>query len=333
MDERSCFEGIIHEVKYSMCTLRSNTPQEVEKHVSNVIDSLNWKNIITSDMKVLIKPNFTKEIHEPGVTTSPIVLKALVKYISGWGNEITIIEGNGGSWSFDATQSAFNHGVKELKEEFGVKWVNISNLPRTKYSSKIIKKNLTLELPKDIDKIGDILISLPVFKTHCITKVTLGIKNLWGLIPSEMRMLNHSKLKWYLPLLGNYFNHQLTLIDGTIGLEGNGPMRGDKIEMNTIFGSNDPVIADIIGALLMKIDPRAVDHIVHYAKHMDIEIDTIISKVLEDISDFQVEFNMKRNFSNYLDLITFKSRFISKIVFDSPLTSIIYFLFNLINGS
>ena len=315
----------------------SKFPQINDKNINfsinEIINHLNWRKQINSDSRVLIKPNFTLNEHKPGVTTSPIFLKNVVASLSDICKEITIVEGNGGSFLYSADEAAENHGVYDLVREFNVNWLNISKLPTKKVTKKINGKKISIMLPDSIDKYGDTLISLPVFKNHCMTTVTLGIKNLWGLVPSEMRMLLHSNINRYLPLISEYYNHQFTLIDGSIGLEGNGPMFGDPIEMKTILGSNNPIIADIVGSWIMGVHPNRVQHIMEYAKYKQIDVNKIIESVKNDLQDFQQELKVIRTPSNYLDLLTFKSHSVSKIVFDSPLTSPIYKLFNLINGN
>ena len=304
----------------------------IQKIINDIIDKLKWKEKIKPDSKILIKPNFTLNEHKPGVTTSPMFLKAVVSSLYKITRNITIVEGNGGSFLYSADEAAENHGVFDLVKEFGVKWLNISKLPTKKITKKVNGKKISILLPDSIEKYGDTLISLPVFKNHCMTTVTLGIKNLWGLVPSEMRMLLHSNINYYLPLISEYYSHQFTLIDGTIGLEGNGPMFGDPIEMKTILGANNPIIADVLGSWIMKVDPLNVSHIFEFANYVNFDIGEFISNLNKDLEDFRQELKVVRTPSNYLDLLTFKSRSISKIVFDSPLTSPIYKLFNLING-
>ncbi len=318
--------------KYAVSKLKENSEEEIRKGIRVLLDTLEWKEKISKYSKIMLKPNFTDIEHKQGVTTSPIVLRILVEEISKWNQSITIVEGNGGSYLFSATEAAQNHGIFDLVEEFGVNWVNVSELPTQKVSKKINGKKLSIRLPKDIEKYGDVLISVPVFKNHCMTRVTLGIKNLWGLIPSEMRMLLHSRIDYYLPLIMEYYNHQFTFIDGTIGLEGNGPIFGDPVEMKTFLAANDPVVADIIGSWIMKVNPKKVSNIKNSARYFNYEIDDVIKTIPSSGTNFQTELNVERIISNYLDLLTFKNSFISRVVFNSPLTPLIYFLFNIVNG-
>ncbi|MFW9878414.1 MAG: DUF362 domain-containing protein [Candidatus Thorarchaeota archaeon] len=326
------FLGEFQNNLFGATRVKESSSENIRKGLIKLIDLLKWRKIIGSDTRILIKPNFTAEYHHPGVTTSPQVIRGLVDILSKWGNEIAIIESNGGSWLFNASSAAKNHGIINLTREYNISWINISDLPTKKITETISNRKISLNLPADIEKTRNVLISLPVFKSHCMTKITLGLKNLWGLIPSELRLLQHSKLNWYLPLIAKYYNHQLTLIDGIVGLEGNGPMFGNPIKMNILFGGNNPIISDIVASWLMKINPKSVDHIKSYARYSDTSIDGVISQIPLSATDFQKEMKFIRTPSNYLDLLTFKSQFLSKIVFDSSLTPLIYYLFNFVNG-
>ncbi|MCF2141383.1 MAG: DUF362 domain-containing protein [Candidatus Lokiarchaeota archaeon] len=333
MKERNYIEGIFNNKKYIVLKLKDNSEENIEEAIIKIYEKLEWSRFISKNTVILLKPNFTNLTYIPGVTTSPLFLEIVVKILSDRCKKIKIIEGNGGSWMFDATDAARNHGVFKLIERYpNVEWINISDLPRKLQKKKINNKNLRLELPENVAQLGDLLISLPVFKNHCMTTVTLGIKNLWGLEPNELRMLNHSKIDYYLPMIGDFYKHKLTLIDGTIGLAGNGPMWGDAIEMRTILGANDPAVADVIGAWIMKTNPANVKHIVEYCKYYHYEINKILNTLPEKSEQFRTELKMERVISNYLDLLTFKNRFISKIVFNSIFTPIIYWIFNLLNG-
>ncbi|MHA1205839.1 MAG: DUF362 domain-containing protein [Candidatus Heimdallarchaeaceae archaeon] len=332
LETESFVSSSFKNINYIIAKTSGNSSSEIEKTISKIIDNLKWKNILEKDVRIMLKPNFTDVNYRPGVTTSPIVLRSIVKKISEWNENITIVEGNGGSYLFNADEAAKNHGVFDLVEEFGIKWINVSRLPTEKVHAIINKKKIKLMLPKNIHKIGDILISIPVFKNHCMTKITLGIKNLWGLVPDEMRMLLHSKIDYYLPLIASYYNHKLTLIDGTIGLEGNGPMFGKPVEMKTLLGANDPVVADVIGSWIMKNDAKKISHIKSFADYRNYCIDDILNSLPENSNKFQTELKVERTISNFLDLLTFKNKTLAKIVFNSYLTPIIYSLYNLING-
>lgn len=325
-------KGKIKDKKFLIAKMSETRKNTLIAIIEEIYLNLDWDRFIDKEKIVLLKPNFTNLTYNKGITTSPIFLEAVVEVLSEKCKKIRIIEGNGGSWLFNATEAAKNHGVFDLIKKFGVEWINISELPRIKIKKEINGKIVELELPENIDQLGDLLISLPVFKNHCMTQVTLGIKNLWGLEPNELRMLNHSKMDYYLPLIGDYYKHNLTLIDGTIGLSGNGPMVGNPVEMNTIFGANDPVIADVIGSWIMKVDPKKVSHIVSYAQYYNYEIDEILNSIPTEAEKFRTELKVERVISNYLDLLTFKSKFLAKIAFNSFLTPIIYFFFNVING-
>ena len=106
----------------------------------------------------------------------------------------------------------------------------------------------------------DVFITLPVLKTHVVTRVTLGLKNQWGCLPT-MRHEYHLVLDDALADLNHVFRPVLALMDGTIGLEGNGPKSGRPRIADKILCSTDPVALDTIQAILMGLDPRGIAHL------------------------------------------------------------------------
>ena len=110
---------------------------------------------------------------------------------------------------------------------------------------------------------ADVIISIPKMKTHLLTGVTLGMKNMYGTLPeidkAKFHQIGINEVIYWL----NYaFTPTLTIIDGSIGGEAIGPLSVDSIPFKTIVASNNVTIADAIAAKLMGYEkPFEIEHL------------------------------------------------------------------------
>jgi len=103
---------------------------------------------------------------------------------------------------------------------------------------------------------ADVFIELPCLKTHGLTLVTLGIKNLQGLLTDEQKYYAHrDDLDQKLVDIHKVRQADLTIIDGLLGMEGEGAgERGRPVPMNIILASPDVVAVDAVASACMGIE-------------------------------------------------------------------------------
>jgi len=144
-------------------------------------------------------------------------------------------------------------GVRRL----GVKFLNLSKSSRRIYGDSAGVFLGPVRFPAVLEGM-DVFVNVPVMKTHYLTTVTLGLKNLYGLIPrGHVRGRLHSVLEDVLCDLATLFKPHLTVIDGTIGMEGAyGPCFGAPVYSEVILASTDVVAADSVGCRTMGFDPE-----------------------------------------------------------------------------
>jgi uncharacterized protein (DUF362 family)/Pyruvate/2-oxoacid:ferredoxin oxidoreductase delta subunit len=120
----------------------------------------------------------------------------------------------------------------------------------------------------EIDQVvleADAIINLPKFKTHGLTLLTLGVKNLFGCIPGPRKAQWHLKAgedrKTFAQILVDIcqvIHPSLTILDGIVGMEGNGPNSGRPIPMGLILASEDPLSLDQIACDLVGISRESL---------------------------------------------------------------------------
>ncbi|MCJ2670619.1 MAG: DUF362 domain-containing protein [Candidatus Thermoplasmatota archaeon] len=109
---------------------------------------------------------------------------------------------------------------------------------------------------------ADVVISVPTMKTHILTTVTLGMKNMYGAFPEKDKAKYHRcGIEQVVFEVARAFTPTLTVIDGSIGGEAYGPLSCRPVNCQTIIASTDVVAADSLAAQLMGYDPLDIVHI------------------------------------------------------------------------
>jgi len=114
---------------------------------------------------------------------------------------------------------------------------------------------------------ADKVINVPIAKHHNATRLTMGLKNVMGILGGNRGNIHHD-LDLNIAELNAVFRFHLTVLDAVRVLTAHGPQGGrtkDVREMNTVIAGTDPVAVDTYGATLFKLSPKDVKHIVHAA--------------------------------------------------------------------
>ena len=231
---------------------------------------------LPSQAKVFIKPNivfWTKAVNFPkyGVITTSRIVEDMVVLLKERGiDDIRIGEGTVLRDPKDmATQlHAFeNLGYGTLNKRYGVKSVNIWQRPFEKVD---LGDGVEVNFNTDILH-SDFVVDLPVMKTHSMTKVSLGIKNLKGMIDIPSRKKCHNThpqkdLHFWVSRLADKMPPMFTLIDGIYTSERGPNIDGRMHRSNLLAASADVLSADMVGAKLLGHEPSAVPHLVHAAR-------------------------------------------------------------------
>lgn len=236
---------------------------EIDKSVSACFSSIIDNNIKAND-KVLLKPNFLNDKPaNTGVTTDLRIIISLVKLLQKKGiRDISLAEAG-----FDNTDNIFhNLNIYKLKE-YNINIVNLEkeNKVLTHYPDAFVLKNMVL--PKILFD-SNIIISIPTIKTHAITSVSLGLKNLFGfLYKAERRIAHLQDLDKVLIDIYTFINNKLkinimSLVDGIYCLEGKfGPDIGTPLKLDLIIGGSALINTDYICAQIMDLNPKNIRHL------------------------------------------------------------------------
>jgi uncharacterized protein (DUF362 family) len=207
---------------------------------------------------VLVKPN----LHGGHGHTSARVIEGVCRWAREQGAGRVVV-GDGPFWSCPPEQAReyFRQaGMYAAAEASGAEVVNLHEQPY---------RTIQTDDPALPEEIGltellfesDIVINVPILKTHFNTLVTLGIKNLKGCLrPQDKKRFHETELNAALVGLAKIAAPRVTVtvLDATTAVEGLGPASGTEVEMGLIAASRDLVAADSVGCFLAGIDPGEV---------------------------------------------------------------------------
>ena len=112
---------------------------------------------------------------------------------------------------------------------------------------------------------ADVVINLPKVKSHMQLTMTLGVKNLFGCVPGKMKAWWHTEAGKDAQRFGQMLvetaraiNPNLTIIDGIVGHQGNGPSEGEPKKLGVLGASDDVFALDIALLEILQVEPELV---------------------------------------------------------------------------
>jgi uncharacterized protein (DUF362 family)/NAD-dependent dihydropyrimidine dehydrogenase PreA subunit len=250
-------------MKVSVVKCKSYDEKEVYEAVKKSLELIGGIKIKPGS-KVLLKPNIlSARKPEAAITTHPSVVAAVCKILKPMNVKIMIGD-SAGMGRYGYTKNALEiTGMKDVAERFGAELVSFEGLSqrvRIK-GAKVLK---SVNIAKPILE-ADYIISLPKLKTHVLMKYTGAVKNLFGCIPGGGKANCHTiapKSPEFGNLLVDLYSKivpQLNIMDGVIGLEGNGPgSAGCPKKTNIIIASRNAVALDLIVTKIIGYDPMEI---------------------------------------------------------------------------
>lgn len=212
--------------------------------------------LIPAGARVVIKPNVTDErdIWRQGIVTNPYVVEGVIRYVQK-AHPAEIIVAEGIAVGLDTSKGFAANGYFELARRTGVELrdLNQDDCVSVPVLNGLVAKEI--KVSKTVAE-ADFLINVPVIKTHVATGVTLGLKNLKGTVPAAEKKRSHFLgVNKFVVDINSVVHTDLCLLDGTVGLEGDGPTAGTPVNLGLLLAGTDVVATDRVAAQLMGFDP------------------------------------------------------------------------------
>jgi len=294
--------------------------------VQQGLEWIGFDKLIPRDARVFIKPNLTFPTYRPGVMTNPQAVEAAILAVHEYTPHIIIGDADSGGYNRFSMDEVYREtGLWQFAEKYGVQVVNLSKVEQRTITFRYRKRDFSISLPhRLIDEI-DLLITMPVPKVHANTVVSLAFKNQWGCIPEPTdRLRLHPYLKHVVLEVNKAVKARVAIIDGRYGLNVNGPMRGQPVELNWVLVANDIGAGDCLACELMQLPLEKVPHL-RYAKKLGYIPDLSEIELNQDVQPFLKEqFVLRREWTDYPGFLAFHNPFLAYVAYSSPLAAVLH---------
>ncbi len=303
---------------------------------NKLLEAFNWiqlETLLKPDTKIFIKPNFTYPYYKEGVTTSPDAIEALIKVLKDFCSDIIVGESDGGYYSWKAEDAFRGHDIDRIAKKYEVSTLNLSKAERIYLPIAANGKTYHIPFPKILKEGIDIFITMPVAKVHCMTGVSLSMKNQWGCIPDTMRLSLHHIFNESILEINKNLPKTFVVADGKFVLDKTGPMYGKPVRKDLVIASNDIGSFDMVFCDMMGIDIDKVPHL-KFAKERGFlpgSVDEIEINV--ELSNFKYQSSLNRSLRNKIMYQCFKSEYLTYILYTSYFGKMLHKLFYKLRGT
>jgi len=238
---------------------RGGDPEEMVRQALTALGGM--ERFVTRGDDVIVKPNICVAYHtyEYAATTNPWVVGALVRLaLEAGARRVRVMDYPfGGS----AEQAYVKSGIEEQVKKAGGQ---MEVMTKFKFVDADIPAGVDLQRCKIYDDVlkADVVIDVPIAKHHGLARLTLGMKNLMGVIYDRPAM--HRNLGQRLADLSSRVQPTLTVVDAVRMLMNHGPTGGnldDVKQVDTVIASGDLVAADSFAATLFDLHPEDLAYV------------------------------------------------------------------------
>ncbi len=212
--------------------------------------------------RVLLKPNLVEFDSATVINTDASVIAAALEVFQHLGaSEVKIGEGPGhrrdtldlaDDARYRATIPKFETIFTDLNRDDVTPVFDFANEPRFYFPNTVLA--------------ADLIVSLAKMKTHHWAGATLSMKNFFGIVPGSLYGWPKNKLHYIgiqesVVALNRKFRNTFAIVDGIVGMEGNGPIQGTPKPTGVLVMGRDLVAVDATCCRIMGIDPEKVDYL------------------------------------------------------------------------
>jgi uncharacterized protein (DUF362 family) len=270
--------------------------------VGPLTDAIADSGVKPQGKSVLLKPNLVEYDAGSAINTDPRLVAATALAFRRLGAR-SIVVGEGPGHRRDTAYVVRQSGLWDALKAVDVSFTDLNTeaLVETRLQSSYTGLG-SLWLPRPVVE-SDLVVSMPKMKTHHWAGVTLSLKNCFGCVPGRVygwpkNVLHLHGIEQSILDVAGAVRPDLAIIDGIVGMEGDGPIKGTAKHAGLLVVSADPVAADATATRLMGLDPDRVGYLR--------EAGRFLGQVhLEDIQ--QVGEDLERSATTFRTLPVFES--------------------------
>lgn len=230
-----------------------------------ILDGIKSFRLNVAGKRVLLKPNLVEYERDTVINTHPAVIGAAIEAFRKLGaKEVKVGEGPGHRRDTDGLllASGLYPFLKDTKTEFVD--LNLDDIRRMPLQSDFM--GIDSLYFADTVMQADLLVSMPKLKTHHWAGMTLSMKNLFGIVPGVKYGWPKNFLHWHginesIVDINSTVQSHFAIVDGIVGMEGNGPIQGTPKSVGVLVFGDDPVAVDATCARIAGLNPERIDYL------------------------------------------------------------------------
>jgi len=251
---------------------------------------------------VLLKPNLVEYAAGSSINTDPRLVVAAATTLRRLGaSSVVVAEGPGHRRDTEAVLLA--SGMHEALADARIPFVDLNDAPLVRTPLQTSYTGLReLWVPRVLRE-TEVVVSMPKLKTHHWVGVTMSLKNCFGCMPGRVygwpkdvfhvRGIPESILDIVAAV-----RPSLTIVDGIVGMEGDGPIMGDPVASGVVVVSEDLVAADVTGVRLMGMEPERVPYLMEAGRFLGQARSELITQRGEDPARLAKQFRPAPSFES-----------------------------------
>jgi len=217
------------------------------------------------DKRVVLKPNFVEPDLDGVINTHPAVIAAARESFLRLGAaSVQVAEGPGHERDTEAIVETLR--LRDFLGPLPGVFVdlNLDEVRRVPLQTRASRLR-ELYLPRTVLE-ADFLVSLPKLKTHHWVGATLSLKNMFGIVPGccygwPKNILHWAGITGSILDINSTVRPDFAIVDGIVGMEGNGPIQGTAKASGVLILGEDPVAVDSTAARVMGLEPERIDYL------------------------------------------------------------------------
>ena len=247
----------------SIVRLDTYEEEQVRAAMKELLEPIGALDFVKPGMKIALKVNLVTAMKpESAATTHPALVRVLCRMITERGGEVIVGDSPGGPFTGVYMNRVYNAS--------GISGVVMPGVTLNKnYGISVCQSNpgaaalRSFEYTSWLDRV-DAIINFAKLKTHGMMSLSCAVKNMFGCIPGttkpeyHYRFPNTRDFANMLIDIDEYFKPCLSIVDGVIGMEGNGPTMGTPRAIGALVASASPYACDRICAELIGLDEERV---------------------------------------------------------------------------
>jgi uncharacterized protein (DUF362 family) len=268
--------------------------------VAPMVEALREFDLPIRGKTVLLKPNFVGPDPLNQINTHPAVVAAARESFLQLGAERVLL-GDGPALERDTEAIVESMRLREYVGPLSECFVDLNlDVPRRTVLQTNASPLKQLYFPETV--LGaDLVVSMPRMKTHHWAGVTLSLKNMFGIVPGNCYGWPKNILHWAgitrsLLDINSTVRPDFAIVDGIVGMEGNGPTQGTPKPSGVLVFGDDPVAVDATCTRIMGLLPERIEYLAQAGLMLGNLKEDKIQQIGENIARVRTPFEVLGNF-------------------------------------